>query len=87
MAEALSDYREALRIREQLNATSQQDTSIRRDLAEVWIKLGDVLQQTGAKSEAREYYRKATENLEALSAAIPADAVIRRMLAEARQKR
>ena len=53
---------------------SKQDTSIRRDLAEVWLKLGDILQLNGAKSEAREYYRKATQTLEELSASIPADA-------------
>jgi tetratricopeptide (TPR) repeat protein len=79
-------YSEALQIREELNATVKQDASIRRDLAEVWMRLGRVLEKKGDISQALENYHKAAETLESLSMAIPADAVIREMLAEARFK-
>jgi hypothetical protein len=83
---AVLDYREALRIREQLSASATEDLTIRRELAEVWLKLGDALNKTGSKSQALENYRKSVQTLEALSASIPAHAGIRELLAQAQSR-
>jgi tetratricopeptide (TPR) repeat protein len=82
-ARALSHYRDALRIREQLSANAKEDTTLRRELAEVWLKLGDALSKTGSRSQALEKYRKRVQTLEALSVSTPNHAGIRGLLAEA----
>jgi hypothetical protein len=41
-ANALANYNEALRLREQLSATSQQDVYLRRELTEIRNKLAEV---------------------------------------------
>jgi len=86
VVEAISKYEQAVRIREQLNSSAPLDLSIRRDLAEAWIKLGDALQLAHKNVQALEYYQKSLETLESLSVSIPADAGVRRMLQEVNSK-
>jgi hypothetical protein len=49
-ASALSNYRDALKIREQLSSTAASDVFLRRDLAEALLKTGDALALNGEKS-------------------------------------
>ena len=58
------------------------DISIRRDLAEIWIKIGDVQRLNGASLPALDNYLRGLEALKALASSIPAHAGIRGMLAE-----
>ncbi|HEU4837213.1 MAG TPA: protein kinase [Pyrinomonadaceae bacterium] len=85
-AGALSNYREALKIREQLSAAASSDVLLRRDLSEALIKVGDALAETGNRSQALESYRKGVEILEPLARSVPANVDISNMLAEARAK-
>ena len=85
-ASALANYREALKIREQLSSAAASDLYLRRDLAEVLLKTGDALALSADKSQAVEDYRRALRMLEALAQSIPSDVEIRDMLAQARAK-
>ena len=81
---ALANYREALKLREQLSSAAESDLYLRRDLAEALLKVGDALMLTGDRAHAAETYDKATRILEALSRQVPANVDIRDLLAEAR---
>jgi hypothetical protein len=63
-------------------AAGETGVSVRHDLAEAHVKVGEALFAAGARAEALAHYTSALQTLEALSAAAPAHVGIRIMLGE-----
>ena len=82
MAGALQSYEKALRIREALVAAAPHDVQSRRDLGDIYRKVGNQLLETKEAARGVEYLKKSLALSFSLAQELPRDSDIRRELAE-----
>ncbi len=80
---ALSSYRKSFELRKILLSHDSQDQTLQRELAESYLRIGDVLANEGDVTPAYENYQYAMTMLEALAKKFPDDPLLLRVQGEA----
>ncbi len=87
MTEGLDFYREALRLKQQLNATHTADRGYAKDVVDEWIVIGNIQRQAGSLQEAGQSYDQAQDILRPLLEAEANDSELQGELARVLERK